>query len=56
MNLKPITFSFVGKEDKTINDKSVFEGFYLNRKDGWGYLLISVKMDTIFIKKMLSEE
>lgn len=56
MTLNYNLFSFVGKDDKTIKDKSVFEGFYLNRKDGWGYLLISVKMDTIFIKKILSEE
>ena len=49
-------FSFIGKEDKSMKSASNFEGFYLNRKDGWGYLLISTKMDSIVIKKILSEE
>lgn len=49
-------FSFIGKENKSMKSASNFEGFYLNRKDGWGYLLISTKKDSILIKKILSEE
>jgi len=49
-------FSFVGREDKSIKSQSIFEGLYLNRKEGWGYLLISTKKDSILIKKILSEE
>ncbi len=49
-------FSFVGKEEKSTKSQTMFEGFYLNRKDGWGYLLISTKKDSILIKKILSEE
>lgn len=49
-------FSFVGKMDNTNSGKSIFEGFYLNRKDGWGYLLVSTKNDSVFIKKILGEE
>ncbi len=49
-------FSFVSNEDKTGKYKSTFEGLYLNRKDGWGYLLVSTKKETIQIIKILSEE
>jgi outer membrane protein assembly factor BamB len=56
MNLNKKIFSFVGKEDRTVKDKSMFEGLYLNRKDGWGYLLVSTNKDSINITKILSEE
>ena len=56
MNLNKKVFSFVGKEDKSVKAKSMFEGLYLNRKDGWGYLLVSTNKDSIHIKKILSEE
>ncbi len=49
-------FSFVSKEDKAGNYKSTFEGLYLNRNDGWGYLLASTKNETIQVTKILSEE
>ena len=49
-------FAFVSKEDKTGKYKSTFEGFYLNRKEGWGYLLASTKKETIQIKKILSDD
>lgn len=49
-------FSFIGKEDKSKINNAIFEGLYLNRKDGWGYLLISVKKDSIQIQKILSDE
>jgi outer membrane protein assembly factor BamB len=49
-------FAFVSKGDKTGNYKSTYEGLYLNRKDGWGYLLASTKKDSMVIKKILSDE
>ena len=49
-------FSFVSNEDKTGKYKSTFEGLYLNRKDGWGYLLVSSKKETIQITKIFSDE
>jgi len=49
-------FSFIGKEDKPNMSNSIFEGLYLNRKDGWGYLLVSTNRDSIYIKKILSDE
>ena len=49
-------FSFVSNVGKTGNNKSTYEGLYLNRKDGWGYLLASTKKDTVIIKKIFSEE
>lgn len=49
-------FSFIGKEDKPKMSNAIFEGLYLNRKDGWGYLLVSTKGDSINIKKILSDE
>lgn len=49
-------FSFVGIEDKSFANKSVFEGLYLNRKNDWGYLMVSTNRDSIHIKKILSEE
>ncbi|HSW54930.1 MAG TPA: PQQ-binding-like beta-propeller repeat protein [Ignavibacteriaceae bacterium] len=56
MTLNKKVFSFVGKEDKSVKVKSMYEGLYLNRKDGWGYLLISTSKDSINITKILSEE
>jgi outer membrane protein assembly factor BamB len=56
MNLNKKVLSFVGKEDKSVKAKSIFEGLYLNRKDGWGYLLVSTDKDSINITKILSEE
>ena len=56
MNLNKKIYSFVGKEDKSLKAKSMFEGLYLNRKEGWGYLLVSTNKDSIHIKKILSEE
>jgi len=49
-------FLFVSNEDKTGKYKSTFEGLYLTRKDGWGYLLVSTKKETIQITKIFSEE
>lgn len=49
-------FSMIGREDKTAKGQSTFEGLYLNRKNGWGYLLISTKQDSILIKKILCDE
>jgi len=48
-------FSIVSRDEKSEN-KSLYEGLYLNRKDGWGYLLVSQKKDSLFFKKILSEE
>jgi outer membrane protein assembly factor BamB len=56
MTLDKKLFSFVSKEDKSIIAQSMFEGLYLTRKDGWGYLLVSTKNDSLYIKKMLSDE
>jgi len=56
MNLNRKIFSFVGKEVAASKDKSMLEGLYLNRKEGWGYLLVSTNKDSIHIKKILSEE
>jgi outer membrane protein assembly factor BamB len=56
MNLNKKIFSFVEKDEKALKDKLVFEGLYLNRKEGWGYLLVSTNKDSIHIKKILSEE
>lgn len=56
MNLNKKIFSFVGKEDKSVKGQSIFEGLYLNRKDGWGYLLVSADKDSIQIRKFLSDE
>ena len=49
-------FSFVSKEEKGDKNKSSYEGLYLNRKDAWGYLLISTQKDDVIIKKILSDE
>jgi hypothetical protein len=49
-------FSFIGKEDKSKMSNAIFEGLYLNRTDGWGYLLVSTSRDSIYIKKILSDE
>lgn len=56
MTLDKKLFSFIGKEDRSFKAQSIFEGLYLNRKEGWGYLLVSTKNDSIYIKKMLSDE
>lgn len=56
MTLDKKLFSFIGKEDRSFKAQSIFEGLYLNRKEGWGYLLVSTQNDSIFIKKMLSDE
>ncbi len=56
MFLNKKIYSFVGKEDKSVKAKSIFEGLYLNRRDGWGYLLVSTSKDSINITKILSEE
>jgi outer membrane protein assembly factor BamB len=56
MTLNKKLFSFVGKVDKSAKVKSMYEGLYLNRKEGWGYLLVSTIKDSIHIKKILSEE
>lgn len=49
-------FSFIGKEDKSKMSNVIFEGLYLNRKDGWGYSLVSTNRDSIYIKKILNDE
>jgi outer membrane protein assembly factor BamB len=49
-------FSFVSKEEKERNEIPSLEGFYLNRKNDWGYLLINMKKDSLFIRKILGEE
>ena len=49
-------FSFVCREDKSNKLIPDFEGYYLNRTDDWGYLLISVEKDSVFIRKMLGQE
>ena len=49
-------FSFVSKEEKQRSEIPTFEGFYLNRKNDWGYLLISTKKDSVIIKKILGDE
>jgi outer membrane protein assembly factor BamB len=49
-------FSFVSDEGKTGDNKSTYEGLYLNRKDGWGYFLASTTKETIQIKKIFSDE
>ena len=56
VTLNKKVFSFVGKEDKSIKVNSMYEGLYLNRQDGWGYLLISTNKDSINISKILREE
>lgn len=54
--LKKKIFSFVSKEEKGDKNKSTYEGLYLNRKNAWGYLLVSTQKDNIIIKKILSDE
>ncbi len=49
-------FTFLGKEDISLKSHSMMEGLYLNRKDGWGYLLVAAKNDSIHITKILSED
>jgi len=49
-------FSLVSKEEKGDKNKSSYEGLYLNRKDAWGYLLVSTQKDDLIIKKILSDE
>jgi outer membrane protein assembly factor BamB len=49
-------FSFVSKYKNSSNEIPTFEGFYLNRNNDWGYLLVSVKKDSIYINKIIGEE
>jgi outer membrane protein assembly factor BamB len=49
-------FSFVSKEEKQKSEIPAFEGLYLNRKNDWGYLLISNKKDSLNIIKVLGSE
>ena len=49
-------FSFVSREEKSDKNSSTYEGLYLNRKDAWGYLLVSTQKDDVIIKKILSDE
>jgi outer membrane protein assembly factor BamB len=56
MNMNKKIFSFVSKEDKSIMNSSIFEGLYLNRKESWGYLLVSTNKDSIQVTKIFSEE
>ncbi len=49
-------FSFVSREEKSDKNKSTYEGLYLNRRDAWGYLLVSTQKDDLIIKKILSDE
>lgn len=49
-------FSIVTKEDKSNKSPQIIEGLYQNRKDGWGYFLISSKGDSLFIQKILGNE
>jgi len=50
------SFSFVSKENKREKNNSTYEGLYLNRKNSWGYLIVSTKKDSIFIEKILRDE
>ena len=56
MTLDYKLFSFVSKEEKQKSEIPTLEGFYLNRKNDWGYFLIYTKKDSVFIKKILGEE
>jgi len=49
-------FSFVSKENKKEKNISTYEGLYLNRKNSWGYLIVSTKKDSLIIEKILSDE
>ena len=49
-------FSFLSRDDKQKNEIPTFEGFYLNRRNDWGYLLITTKKDSLIIKKILGDE
>ena len=48
-------YSFVTKTDNPNNNIFVTEGFYLNRNDGWGYSLIKIKSDSLFIENISKE-
>ena len=48
-------FSFVSKSDDKNVKKSVIEGLYLNRNKGWGYSLIKIKSDSLFIENIITE-
>ena len=45
-------FSLVSKSDNSANQKSEAEGFYLNRYDGWGYSILTIKSDTLFTENI----
>jgi len=49
-------FSIVGKVISSDKDSRSIEGLYQNRKDGWGYYLVSAKGDSLYLQKMLSSE
>jgi outer membrane protein assembly factor BamB len=49
-------FSFVSRADKSATEIPSFEGFYLNRNDDWGYLIVSIKKDSLLISKMIGSE
>lgn len=48
-------YSFATKTDNPDNNILVSEGFYLNRNDGWGYSLIKIKSDSLFIENISTE-
>lgn len=48
-------FSFVSRK-KNDDEIPSFEGFYLNRNDDWGYLIVSTKRDSVYIEKILGSE
>jgi outer membrane protein assembly factor BamB len=48
-------FSFVSRK-KNNDEIPSMEGFYLNRNDDWGYLIVSAKRDSIYLKKILGSE
>ena len=45
-------YSFTAKTDNPTDNKLVTEGFYLNRSDGWGYSLIKIKSDSLFVENI----
>ena len=49
-------FSFVSKKEKQKSEIPTLEGLYLNRKNDWGYLLISNNKDSLNVIKILGSE
>jgi hypothetical protein len=47
-------YSFVARKDNSIKEKSLSEGFYLNRHSGWGYSIITVRSDSVIIKNFMT--